>query len=98
MRPEDVKRAWFKRRVPEAKLEEDILEAIKREVSPLPLPKAAEDFSQKQSKALLYKKLPGDEIWWFTTPENHAAVLSGCEGYVLVRDGAVIDVVTTWIS
>lgn len=93
----DIQRSWLIRKVAPAKLSEDIFEAIQREVSPLPVPKAAQVYSEQESSKLLSAQLPGDEIWWFRSPDNYTT-LQGGEGYALVRNGVVIASVTTWIT
>ena len=93
----DIPRAWLMRKVPPTKLSEDIFEAIQREVSPLPVPKAAQTFSEQESSKLLSAQLPGDEIWWFRSPDDYTT-LQGGEGYALVRNGVIVASVTTWIS
>jgi hypothetical protein len=93
----DIQQSWLIRKVTPTKLSEDIFETIQREISPLPVPKAAQAYSEQASSKLLAIQLPGDEIWWFRSPDNYTT-LQGGEGYALVRNGVVVDSVTTWIS
>ena len=53
---------------------------------------------QTEWQMLKAKMLPGDEIWYFSSDPESWRHLAGREGYALVRDGDVIDAITTGMT
>jgi len=55
--------------------------------------------SAKEAESMFGESMkPGDEIWFFSSPPEFWQSLCGSSGYVLVREGEVIDSFTTVIS
>lgn len=55
--------------------------------------------SAKEAESMFGKSMkPGDEIWFFSSPPELWQSLCGRSGYVLVREGEVIDSFTTVIT
>jgi hypothetical protein len=49
-------------------------------------------------KALLAQMVDGDELWEFSTSKKSWHALAGSAGIALVREGEIINIVTTRIS
>jgi hypothetical protein len=49
-------------------------------------------------QVLAQKMVPGDEIWEFSSPPESWACLAGRAGIALVRDGEVVELITTIMS
>jgi hypothetical protein len=68
----------------------------------LPLEKVAQKFADrpfgemtKAWRTLLQQLGEGDELWFFSSPDDTFAKKLGCQGYAIVRDGVIRDTLVT---
>jgi hypothetical protein len=55
-------------------------------------------FANPQWIALIAKMVPGDELWEFDSSREDWMVGFGSSGYVLLRDGKIIDMIVLKMS